>query len=412
MGRGGTFASPLPSADRGVVDVHEHEQRVERATIAAVASAAGVGVGTVSRVLNDSPAVRPATRARVRAAIAELGYRPSRLAAGLSRGSTRTIAILVPFLTRPSVVARLAGAIAELEAAGYDTVVCNVENARQRDHHLAALAERHRADGILCVSLALPRVHLERLGRAEVPVVTIDTRAPGIPSTEVDDVAGGALATNHLLQLGHRRIGFIGDDRRSQLGFTSTGRRLRGYRMALAAQGITPDPELVGLGPHGTAAAEHQASQLLGQPTPPTAIFAASDTQALGVLAAAERAQRAVPEELSVVGYDDIEAAAQLRLTTVRQPLYDSGASGAKRLVATLHKQPVRPLREVLPLELVRRWSSGPAPSSAGSALAPGPGRPRSVLARAPLRTGAVPAREPALSGIGPGEVSRRFTPY
>ncbi len=426
MGCGGTLQGPLTEADRGVVDVHERGQRVERATIAAVAAAAGVGVGTVSRVLNDSPAVSPATRERVRAAITALGYRPSRLAAGLSRGNTRTIAILVPFLTRPSVVARLAGAIAELDAAGYDTVVCNVENASQRDHHLIALTERHRADGILCISLALPRVHLERLDRAEVPIVTVDTRAPRIPSTEIDDFAGGVLATAHLLHLGHQRIGFIGDDRGSQLGFTSTGRRLRGYRQALATQGISLDPELVRLGPHGTEAAESQASALLGRATSPTAIFAASDTQALGVLAAAEQARRAVPEELSVVGYDDIEAAAQLRLTTVRQPLHESGARGARRLVNILHNQPVRPLREILALELVPRSSTGPAPDRTRSVRPTGPSlgmtkpplRGHDVdLARSgpehrPARNRPALATEPALSGAGPGAVSRRFAPY
>lgn len=426
MGHGGTSPSPPTNADRGVADVHERGQRVERATIAAVAAAAGVGVGTVSRVLNDSPAVSSATRERVRVAIATLGYRPSRLAAGLSRGNTRTVAIVVPFLTRPSVVARLAGAIAELDAAGYDTVVCNVENASQRDHHLVALAERHRADGILCISLALPRVHLERLARAEVPLVTVDTRAPRIPSTEVDDVAGGALATAHLLELGHVRIGFIGDDRGSQLGFTSTRRRLRGYRRALAAQGIDPDPELVALGPHGTEAAERQACALLGRRSPPTAIFAASDTQALGVLTAAEQSRRAVPEELSVVGYDDIEAAAQLRLTTVRQPLRESGARGARRLVAILRREPVRPLRELLPLELVSRSSTTvvthrvrsrpPANPILGRTAPPArtvgrdPVRPGRRLAGA--RTEPFVAPQPAVSGAGPGEVSRHFAPY
>jgi LacI family transcriptional regulator, galactose operon repressor len=333
-----------------------------RATIADVAAASGVGVGTVSRVINGAPNVREATRASVLKVIDQLGYRPSHLAAALSRGTARTMAIVVPHLTRPSVVMQLAGALAVLDEQGYDTVVCNVDTPQQRDHHLAALTRRHRADGVMVVSLRLSRQQLESFRRAGVPLVTVGVLAPGVPQTITDDVAGGRLATEHLLSLGHRRIGFVGDTAHrisaTNLGFTSSQHRLSGYRQALAAAGVGYDPGLVRRGPFGPANAEALAAGLLARPDRPSAIVAASDTQAMGVLTAADRRGLAVPGQLSVIGFDDIESAALLGLSTVRQPLEDSGAEGARRLCALLRGERIRPLRQQLALEVVHRAST------------------------------------------------------
>ena len=353
-----------------------------RATIADVAAASGVGVGTVSRVINGAPNVREATRFSVLKVIDRLGYRPSHLAASLSRGTARTMAIVVPHLTRPSVVMRLAGALAVLDEQGYDTVVCNVDTPQQRDHHLAALTKRHRADGVMVVSLRLSRQQLESFQRAGVPLVTVGVLAPGVPQTITDDVTGGRLATEHLLSLGHRRIGFVGDTAHrmsaTSLGFSSSQHRLSGYRQALAAAGVGYDPGLVRRGPFGPANAEALAAELLALPDRPSAIFAASDTQAMGVLTAADRCGIAVPGQLSVIGFDDIESAALLGLSTVRQPLENSGAEGARRLCALLREERVRPLRQQLALEVVHRASTASfrvsGPPTRSGAVRPGRG--------------------------------------
>ncbi len=333
-----------------------------RATIADVAAQAGVGVGTVSRVLNGGPNVRDATRRKVLEVIGRLGYRPSHLAAALSRGTPRTVAIVVPYLTRPSVVTRLAGALAVFDERGYDAVVCNVETAQQRDRHVEALVARHRADGVVVVSLPLAKRHLTSFEQAAVPLVMVDAEAPSVPRTVIDDAAGGRLATEHLLSLGHRRIGFVGDTivrhTDEELVFVSSRRRLDGYRHALRAAGVGYDPALVRCGPHAAAVAAQLAAQLLELPDPPSAIFAASDTQAIGVLTAAGRSGRSVPDQLSVIGFDDIDAAGLLGLSTVRQPLERSGAEGARRLCSLLSGEPARPMRQELALELVRRSSS------------------------------------------------------
>ncbi len=346
-------------------------RNARRATIADVAAASGVGVGTVSRVINGAVNVREVTRARVLKVIDQLGYRPSHLATALSRGAQHSVAIVVPHLTRPSAVERLAGALAVLDAEGYDTVVCNVDSPAQRDHFLAALTSKDRTDGVIVMSLPISQHQLAAVRRAGVPMVAVDVPVRGVPYTIVDDTAGGRLAAEHLIALGHQRIGYVGDGgrrmTRSTFGFTSSGRRLAGYRQALLAAGLAACQSLVRLGPHGAATAEALTTELLELQDPPTAIFASSDTQAMGVLAAADRVGLRVPGDLSVIGFDDIELAALIGLTTVRQPLEQSGVEGARRLSALLRGEQVRPVRQVLDLRLVQRDTAA-RPRRAGQA--------------------------------------------
>jgi DNA-binding LacI/PurR family transcriptional regulator len=291
----------------------------------------------------------------------------ARGAPALARGAAGTVAIVASHMTRPSVVVRVASALAVLAEQGYETIVCNVETPVERDRHLEALLPTHRADGVLAISLPFSRDQLTQFGRAGVSLVCVDAAAAGVPVTVIDNVAGGRLATEHLIGLGHRRIGFIGDMAFARppagLGFTSSAHRMRGYRDALAAAGIEFDAALVRLGPHDAATAAEHAAQLLNLPDPPSAIFAASDTLATGALATADRLGVPVPEQLSVMGFDDVETAAFLGLSTVRQPLERSGADGARRLCALLRGQRVIPQRQELPIELVVRASTdGPRP--------------------------------------------------
>ncbi len=336
-----------------------------RVTIADVAADAGVGIGTVSRVLNGSEQVRESTLRGVLDSIDRLRYRPSHAAATLVRGTPHTVAVLVAHMTRPSTVVRVASALAVLQEQGYDTIVCNVDTSGERDRHLEALLPNHRADGVLAICLPLSRGQLGQFGRAGVALVSVDATNPGTPCTVIDDVAGGRMAAGHLIALGHRRIGFVGDTPfirpPAGLGFTSSARRLRGYSEALAGAGIPVEPALIRRGSHDTAVAAEQAAQLLKSPAPPSAIFAASDTQAIGVLAAADRLGVPVPDGLCVVGFDDIESAAFLGLSTVRQPLSRSGTEGARRLCALLRGEKVRPMRQELAIELMARGSSAQA---------------------------------------------------
>lgn len=324
-------------------------------TIRDVAARAGVGRGTVSRVLNDSPRVAPDTRARVLAAIAELDYEPNPTARRLSLGTTHTIGVVVPFLTRPSVVERLRGVEFALARTEYDLVVFNVETSDRRDALLADLGRRARMDGVILVSLAPSARDQERLSRSGVPVVLVDSHHRRLPRIVVDDVAGGRLATRHLLDLGHRRIAFVGDRPAPGFRFSSSRHRALGFHQAVAAAGLELPAAHVVVGPHSRHVARELALRLFALDPRPTGIVCASDTQALGVLEAAREAALRVPDDLSVVGYDDIEIAAYLGLTTVRQPLFESGVRGAQRLLEILRGEATAPLREVQDVELVVR---------------------------------------------------------
>lgn len=305
-------------------------------TIQDVARRAGVGVGTVSRVLNQSPLVSDATRRKVQEVIDDLGYRPSSLARALSTGRSTTVAVVAPFFTRPSVVQRLRGLAGVIAESDHDLVLYDVETADQQQRRLESAVRPDRAAGVIIVSLALDDATVGRIAASEVPVVVLDRRVPSLPHVWVDDVAGGRLATEHLLSLGHRRIAFVGDRYDPQFGFTSSADRRAGYRAALAAAGVPEPPGYVRAAQHGREEAMAMTEELLALPEPPTAVFAASDLQAIGVLEAARRLKVAVPEHLSVIGYDDLEVAGYLGLTTVRQPLTESGRWAAELLLSRI----------------------------------------------------------------------------
>jgi LacI family transcriptional regulator len=332
------------------------------ATISDVASLAGVGEATVSRVLNGSALVREATRRKVQAAINELDYRPSPIARSLSGGRAMTLGVVAPFFLRPSAVERLRGAEADFTDAGYDTVLYNVSTPEQRREQFANVA-RGRADGVLVISVSPPRAEMDRLVGSKIPMVLVDLRHPGVTHVYTDDIEGGRLGTRHLLELGHRRIAFVGDYSDNPFGFTSSAHRSAGFHDSMHRAGLEVPAAYVKEGDHSRDVAVQMASELLGLAEPPTAIFAASDTQAFGVLEAAARAGVEVPARLSVIGFDDIEVAAYVGLTTVRQPLRYSGARGAQLLLdlAEGGTPSAEPVVEKLRLELiVRRTTASP----------------------------------------------------
>jgi DNA-binding LacI/PurR family transcriptional regulator len=324
---------------------------------------AEVGIATVSRVLNDSPAVKAATRQRVLEAIEALNYEPHPAAQRLSLGRTNTIALILPFLTRPSTVERLRGVQSALADSDYDLVLFSVDTPEQRDVCFARLTRRTHVDGLLAISLAPSVEQAGQILEAEVPTVLVDGVQPNLNRVIVDDFAGGYQVTQYLLKLGHRKIAFISDHLDNPFNFVSMRLRYEGYCQALSDVGLVQDPAYHQEGVHGRAEAVQMARALLTHPDPPTAIFAASDTQAFGVLDAARELGVPVPEQLSVIGYDDIELAGYMQLTTVHQPLFESGIRGVEMLLAAMGaSNGISATGEIyLPLELIVRGTTGPA---------------------------------------------------
>jgi LacI family transcriptional regulator len=330
------------------------------ARIADVAARAGVGIATVSRVVNDRGNVAAATRDRVLEAIRALEYRPSSVAQNLSLKRTLVIGVVLPFLTEASPIERVRGIVTALASSPYDLALYDVESADRQQRAFRLLADAHRTDGLLVVSLIPPDEEVRRLRAESVPCVLIDARHDGLPSVVIDDVAGGELATRHLLELGHRRIAFIGDKPADPFRFQSSRDRTNGYRRALESAGVPLRAEYVREGTQSRHVARSIADELLQLPEPPTAVFAASDVQALGVLEAARGLRIDVPEQLSVIGFDDIEIASYAGLTTVRQRLFESGRRGAELLLKALAGEPAPVRVETLPLDLVVRGTSRP----------------------------------------------------
>lgn len=326
------------------------------ATIRDVAKKAGVGVGTVSRVLNGSTAVSEPTRQKVLTAIADLDYSPSPIARRLSLGRTLTIGVIAPFFIRPSYVERLRGVEATLAESEYDFIIYNVETVARRDACFRDIPRQDRVDGLLIMTLPPTEQEVQRFHELELPCVLVDCAHPHVSHVAVDNVQGGYRATRHLIELGHTKIGYISDLlQESPFDFRPVADRYQGYRQALSEASISFNPDYHRQGELSRREARRLATELLTLSDPPTAIFAYSDTQAFGILRAAQDLGLKVPDQLSVIGYDDIEIAEFLHLTTIRQHLYESGVQGAELLLAEISNATAVKQAVFLPTELVVR---------------------------------------------------------
>ncbi|MCS7058762.1 MAG: LacI family transcriptional regulator [Meiothermus sp.] len=334
-------------------------KRVRKATLKDVAHLAGVSTVTVSNVINQRPNVSEKTRARVEQAIRELGYTANLAARSLAGGRTQTVGMLVPDLTTQFVGEIVRGTSDELRAVGMEMLISTASDIAREQQQVAFL--QSLTDGLLLILPQTPDRMLLAVEQAGVPVVVIDHRGQQIllPSVDVDNYTGARQAMAHLLELGHRRIGYVAGPK----GFGASAARLKGYKEALATAGLPFDKSLVVQGtfqqPSGFAAGQH----LFSLPQPPTAVFAANDLMAFGVMEAAKQMGLRIPEDVSIVGFDDIPQASQVYppLTTIRQPLYQMGVAAARLLVAMLRG--VRPptSRITLSTELVVRSTTARA---------------------------------------------------
>jgi LacI family transcriptional regulator len=330
-------------------------------TIRDVARVANVGVGTVSRVLNDRPSVREETRAKVRQAIEVLDYVPNPIARQLSIGRTLTIGIIQPYLTLPSYTERLRGVQYVLANSEYDLVIFSVDNPEQRNAYFGDLSYKMRVDGMLIVSLPPNDEQAEYFSKSRIPVVLIDAYHPELCCVVADDTEGGRMAAQHLTDLGHRKIAFLTDYLDTPF-HPAMKYRFLGYRSVLEEKGIPFNPAYLIECERGRINSRAMARTLLEMDDPPTAIFAASDTHAIGVLDAAKECGLKVPEQLSVIGYDNIPDSEYNCLTTIDQNLYDSGAKGAHMLLDVLARQIISPEKQYVSLKLLRRNTTGPVP--------------------------------------------------
>lgn len=334
-------------------------------TIYDVAERAGVGIATVSRVLNTSPRVREATRQRVLAAIEELNYYPGAAARTLLSGRTRTIGFILcqspnrifadAFL--PEVLRGVGDAVQE---NGFRVLVHSVEDVSAPQAYIRLVREKH-TDGIILSGPRSDDQQLPRLKAEGFPVVLLG-QLPGsdIPFVDVDNVGAARQAVNHLLGLGHQRIAMITN---APLSYTASRDRLAGYWQALELAGLTDDERLVRHGDFTAASGARAMTELLALSPLPTAVFVASDVVACGVLQVVKQRGLRAPDDIALVGFDDIPLARYLDppLTTVRLPAYGLGRTASEQLICLLEGEKVTERQVLLEAELVVRESCGAA---------------------------------------------------
>ncbi|MCB0077731.1 MAG: LacI family DNA-binding transcriptional regulator [Anaerolineales bacterium] len=334
-------------------------KRATPSTIHDVAKAAGVSVATVSRVLNRPHRVRESTRRHVQAVIHSLNYRPNETARNLSTGRTLSISVAMPFMARDSFVERLRGIEATSSVNAYDLVMSNIESVVRRNSYYESLFDGRRFDGVVIATLRPSDEEAAQLANGAMPVVLLDTSHPLLSSVDCDDVEGGRLAAHHLIERGHRRLAFLGD---TEFGFNfvSARERLSGFVEVLNDAGLALGSRDEWWIVHSSHAARTLLSPILDRPAAerPTAIFATSDLTALALLDGMERLGLKAPDDLAVIGYDDLHGARWKALTTIRQPLFQSGVSAIELLLSQMGGGNTSPQQTLLPLELIIREST------------------------------------------------------
>src|SRR3984885_9154710 len=327
-----------------------------KTTLAVIAAEAGVSLPTVSKVVNGRPDVAPATRARVEQLLDQHQYRRNGL-----RNQRRSGLIDVVFagLDSPWAVEILRGV--EEWGAEHATAIAvsSVRHGDARPASWTSAIASHHSDGVILVTSTLTSAQVEQLRGGGIPLVVIDpanTPPPDIPSVGATNWAGGLAATEYLLSLGHRRIGVI----TGPADMLCSLARLDGYRTALDRAGVPADPSLIAYGDFHHEGGFARAAELLDLPDPPTAIFAGSDQQAFGVYEAARQRSLLIPDDLSVIGFDELPVSrwASPPLTTVRQPLAEMGSAAAQMLGELIDGDPLRTNRVELSTELYIREST------------------------------------------------------
>ncbi|HEY0448636.1 LacI family DNA-binding transcriptional regulator [Actinophytocola sp.] len=306
------------------------------ATIYDVATRAGVSISTVSLALNSPSRVKPATLQRILAAADELRFVPKAEAVVRARRGVRRIGVMAPFTSYLSFAQRLNGVMHALRAESWEIVVYDQESAANSIPSLASIPLTNTLDGLLVMSLPIDDESADRILRQKLTTVLLEVQRPGFSSVAIDNAEGGRLAAELFLRRGHTRFAYLAEAARVPNRVLGVGSRLDAYRDTLAAAGHALPDEHVVYVPHGIDAAKQATHALLDLADPPTAVFAYDDLLASGVLKAARERGLRVPAELSVIGFDDGDIAEHLGLTTIRQPLEESGEIAAQTLVARL----------------------------------------------------------------------------
>lgn len=330
------------------------------ATIEDVAAAAQVSVATVSRALRGLPNVAPSTRERVLGAATALDYIADASASRLASGATRTVGLVVPMLGQWYYGTAVGGAEGVLVAADYDLLPLSTAGPGGLRRFLATMPFRKRVDGLIVIDAALSPEQLHAIAAVTEHVVTIGHAAPDVTSIHVENRHAARRAVDHLIGLGHRRIAMIGGMDDDPFQFRVPVDRYAGYRDALVGAELAVEPALTIGGNFSMEGGAEAMHALLELPEPPSAVFALSDEMAIGAMQVARDAGLRIPEDLSIVGFDDHDVSAYVGLTTIRQDVTRLGERAAELLLARIRDPQRQAVHEVAPTRLLVRRTTAP----------------------------------------------------
>lgn len=335
----------------------------QRVSIRDVARESGVSLSTVSNALSGKDCVTEKTRQKIEEVARRLGYRASGVARALRYGRTFTIGVLMADVSNASMPDFLRGIEDVADREKCSLLLCNTDNLIEKQlAHMRVLLER-QVDGLVLVSQHCDSPEIRQLLDAGTPSVLLQRRSPRYKDDYVgaDNREGMLSAIDHLVALGHKRIGLM----RGPVQSSTATEKLEAFREAVASRGLDPDPGLIVQGNYLVEGGYQAASRLMDLPKRPTAIIAANDMSAMGVLNAASERGLSIPRDLSLVGWDDVELASFpfIDLTTLHLPKREMGAAAATLLMERIHKKRrVKTKEVILPIELMVRGSTGPAP--------------------------------------------------
>ncbi len=326
------------------------------ATIYDVARESAVSIATVSRVMNHPERVAPATRARILSVMNRLDFSPSVEAALRARSNLRRIGVVAPYAWSYSFMERIRGLADTLSTLEYEVISYSVENGAQLGNYLSMLSTGDRVDGVVMMALPVDADSLRLFRRRGIPLVFVETRVEQVCSIVTDNLEGGAIAARCLLEKGYRRPAFMGEGGNMDILIDSSGTRLSGFRSVLGEAGVPLGASAVFLHYGGYRHILHAAEQLLSARPLPDAVFTASDYEAMVLCRAARERGIRIPEDLAVLGYDNIEAARFLGLSTIDQHLEESGRL-AGEYIDLAFRGDFTEIPEIarLPVELVER---------------------------------------------------------
>jgi len=330
---------------------------VEIATLKDVAERAGVSTATVSHVINETRFVSEELRQRVYQAIEALNYRPDAIARSLRRRKTHNIAMIVPDISYPFLAEVARGVEDAGFELGYNVILCDSNGNLEKEATCIGILQEKKVDGIVFVAAGESSGHVQALIEQGMPVVVCDRELPGVEVDTViaDNVGSGYQATEHLIGLGHRHIGCIAGPQ--ELGISD--KRVEGYRQTLEQHGIPLREESIARGDFRCTGGYEAMRELLTLDAPPTAVFACNDLMAIGTICAASKRKLRIPQDVAIVGCDDIALASFTNpsLTTVAQPKHEMGAAAVEMLVERIGDKSRPPTRRLLSTKLVLRDS-------------------------------------------------------